>query len=38
LGRSHADLGRQRIQDVLTRGVSSVLDIALDHPVTMLKQ
>jgi DNA-binding GntR family transcriptional regulator len=38
LGRSHADLGRQRIQDVLTRGVSSALDIALDHPITMLTQ
>nr|WP_283815546.1 FCD domain-containing protein [Bradyrhizobium campsiandrae] len=37
LGRSHADLGRQRIQDALTRGVSSELDIALDHPIAMLR-
>src|SRR5258708_6258878 len=38
LGRSNAELGRQRIQDVLPRGVSSALDIALDHPIPMLKQ
>jgi DNA-binding GntR family transcriptional regulator len=38
LGRSHADLGRQRIQDVMTRGVSSELDIALDYPIAVLKE
>ena len=34
LGHSHAGLGRKRILDVMSRGISGALDIALDHPVT----
>jgi DNA-binding GntR family transcriptional regulator len=34
LGHSHAGLGRKRILDVMSRGVSGALDIALDHPLT----
>jgi len=37
LARSHADLGRQRIRDVLARGVSSALDIALDRSPSILE-
>lgn len=36
LARSHADLGRQRIRDVFTRGLSSELDIALDRSPAVL--
>jgi len=32
LGRSHSQLGRRRIIDVLTRGVTGVLDVALGQP------
>ena len=34
--RSHADPGRQRIQDVLARGVNSMLDISLDSSPAVL--
>lgn len=37
LARSHADLGRQRIQDLLARGLSSALDIMLDRPPAVLE-
>ena len=36
LARSHADPGRQRIQDVLARGVNSMLDISLDSSPAVL--
>lgn len=35
LARMHADLGRQRIRDVLARGISGTLDIAPDSPPTI---
>jgi DNA-binding GntR family transcriptional regulator len=34
--RSHADPGRQRIQDVLARGVNSMLDTSLDSSPAVL--
>jgi DNA-binding GntR family transcriptional regulator len=36
LARSHADLGRQRIQDVIARGMHGALDITLDRSPAML--
>ena len=36
LARSHADLGRQRIQDVIARGMNSALDSTLDRSPAVL--